>query len=154
MINIELFNHYKDSKIDSYFYKHLLKPLKKHVLELNNFNNIELSVMISDNAYIKKMNHQFRNINKDTNILSFSTDIVEESLTAKYIGDIIISEEKILTEALSQNKSFVNHLSHIFIHGFLHLLGYNHINSDDAIKMESLEIKVLAEVDIKNPYED
>jgi len=68
------------------------------------------------------------------------------------IGDIVISKEKILIEAKDQNKTFNDHLAHIVIHGFLHLLDFTHDSNEDSIIMETKEVELLKMIDISNPY--
>ena len=72
----------------------------------------------------------------------------------RMIGDIVISKEKILIEAKDQNKTFNDHLAHIVIHGFLHLLDYTHDDNKDSIIMENKEVELLKMIDISNPYGD
>ena len=69
-----------------------------------------------------------------------------------YLGDIAISGETILREAQEQDKPDKDHATHMILHGFLHLLGYDHIEDDDAEEMEELEVRLLHEFGIKNPY--
>lgn len=76
---------------------------------------------------------------------------VEDTLV---IGDIILAHETITREATEQNKSFKDHLTHLIVHGTLHLLGYDHENTADAEEMEALEITILKQMNIKNPYSD
>ncbi len=106
-----------------------------------------LAVVFTDDASIRDMNHQFRGKDAPTNVLSFPSDEEEE------LGDIILAYETIEKEAAEQRKSFDNHLTHLLIHGILHLLGYDHSEEDEARDMESLEIRILAKLDIANPYE-
>ncbi|MFZ8864465.1 MAG: rRNA maturation RNase YbeY [Rickettsiales bacterium] len=152
MIDIELLNNYPKTTIKHNFYDSLIPAIENNIIILNNYDNIELSILISDDKYIKSLNKKYRNIDKATNILSFSNFEPENTETNIYLGDIIISEEKIISEAKEQKKSFNAHLAHMFIHGFLHLLGYDHANKLEATEMENLEIKILNDVNIKNPY--
>ena len=152
MIDIDLLNNYPKTIIKNDFHDSLIPAIENNIITLNNYDNIELSVLISDNKYIKSLNKKYRKIDKATNILSFSNFEPENTEKNIYLGDIIISEEKIILEAKEQQKSFDAHLAHMFIHGFLHLLGYDHANKLEAAEMENLEIKILNDVNIKNPY--
>lgn len=79
-------------------------------------------------------------------------DDIPEGIGHVPIGEIIIAFETIKREAIEQNKSLSDHFSHMLIHGFLHLLGYDHIIDQDAEIMEALEVKILKKLDISNPY--
>ena len=105
-----------------------------------------VSILLTNDEKIQKLNRDFRNMDKPTNVLSFPSDEDE------YIGDIAISYETLEREAKEQDKNFAHHFTHMLIHGILHLYGYDHMNDEDAEKMESLEIKILADMSIKNPY--
>jgi probable rRNA maturation factor len=118
----------------------------------NKFKQIVLSISLISNEQIQNLNLTHRKINKPTNILSFST-IIEHKNTVD-IGDLYIAPKVILKEALEQDKSPQDHYKHIVLHGFLHLLGFDHQSLKDAEVMEELEIKILSQVNVKNPYED
>lgn len=116
----------------------------------------EISIVLADDAFIKKLNHDYRDKEKPTNVLSFpQTEIEEFDADAPYIllGDIIIAFETIARECVEQNKSFKNHFTHMLVHGTLHLMHFDHIDDEDAEEMESLEIEILEGLSIKNPYE-
>ncbi len=123
---------------------------------------VEISILFTDDANIKILNREYRNQNKTTNVLSFpDTEISKSALdeTAKlgeslFLGDIILARETIFTEAVDQHKSIPDHLSHMLVHSLLHLAGYDHIDDDEAEEMEALEIKILAELNISNPYDE
>jgi probable rRNA maturation factor len=123
---------------------------------------VEISILFTDDANIKILNREYRNQNKPTNVLSFpDTEISKSALdeTAKlgeslFLGDIILARETIFTEAVDQHKSILDHLSHMLVHSLLHLAGYDHIDDDEAEEMEALEIKILAELNISNPYDE
>jgi probable rRNA maturation factor len=150
MIKIDMINSYNNSKITQGFYEDIITVLIEEVPKLSNDKIYELSVKITNNEEIKFLNNKYRNINKETNVLSFTIEQEFEHLN--HLGDIIISEEKIVEEAILQGKKFQNHLYHIFIHGVLHLLGYNHEDNEEAELMENMEAKILSIFNIKNPY--
>jgi probable rRNA maturation factor len=112
----------------------------------------EISLMVVSEAVSRELNHQYRGKDRPTNVLSFPADIpayVESHL----LGDLVICAPVVEREAQEQNKPLDHHWAHLTIHGCLHLLGYDHINEADAQVMEQLEIELLAELNIPNPYE-
>jgi probable rRNA maturation factor len=120
------------------------------------FTNGEVSVVLADDAFVHKLNKEYRGKDKPTNVLSFHQFEAEElKQQSGYValGDIILAHETVLREAEQQGKTFEDHLTHLLIHGTLHLLGYDHIDDDEAETMEALEIEILAGMGIKNPYE-
>jgi len=125
---------------------------------LNVCSGGEVSVLLTDDKSIKKLNKQYRHHDKATNVLAFPIAEIKpsnlKSEQGKYtvLGDIIISFNTTMAEAKEQNKSFEHHFCHLIIHGALHLLGYDHINDKDAKAMEQLEIKLLDKFGIVNPY--
>lgn len=113
----------------------------------------ELSILFTNDYEVQKLNKEWRSINKPTNVLSFpSEDLKVGEGAGLIIGDIVLAYETIENEAREQNKSFDQHLTHLLIHGFLHLFGYDHLNNEEAGQMESLEIEILSALDIENPY--
>ena len=121
--------------------------------------NVNLS--LSNDEEVHRLNKEFRNMDKPTNVLSFANvddpDFEEElanSTEVLELGDIIIALETLEREAQEQSISLQDHLSHLLVHGLLHLLGYDHQEDDEAEHMESLEVKILQQLNIKNPYEE
>lgn len=106
----------------------------------------EISLLLTNDTRIQILNRDFRSQDKPTNVLSFPSD--EDN----FLGDIAISFNTLKREAEEQDKDFNSHFIHILIHGILHLLGYDHIDDDEAEEMEALEIKILEDMGIKNPY--
>jgi len=126
-------------------------------------NGFEISFLVTDNEEIQSLNSEYRSINKPTNVLSFpflefdegeidSSEIESIHVSEKMLGDIIISYEKIISEAKEQNINLSDHFLHIVIHSILHILGFDHIDDIDAEKMENIEIEILSQMGIKNPY--
>lgn len=107
----------------------------------------ELSVALSDDANVQTLNHKYRDKDKPTNVLSFPIPA-----PAPLLGDIILAYETVEKEASDKAVSFENHMTHLLIHGFLHLQGYDHQTDEEASTMEALEIKALATLGIDNPY--
>lgn len=114
----------------------------------------EMTLRFVDIAEITKLNHDFRHKNSPTNVLSFPFELPPGIIDMPLIGDIIVCLDIVAQEALEQNKTYYNHLTHMIIHGCLHLLGFDHIEDSDAQEMEELEIKILKELKINNPYEN
>lgn len=117
---------------------------------------IEVSVLLSGDSFIKQLNSQFREKNRPTNVLSFPG---QEYKAGEYgatpyvmLGDIALALETIQKEAEEETKSFHDHLCHLVIHGTLHLLGYDHEKKKDAELMEGLEVKILKDMGISDPY--
>lgn len=111
----------------------------------------ELAIMLTDDAEIRTLNRQWRKIDKATNVLSFPATPIPGTPQAA-LGDIAIAFETLQREADDEGKPFDHHLSHLAVHGFLHLVGYDHETDDDAEKMEGLERGILASLDIPDPY--
>tara|TARA_A100001015_G_C14918094_1_gene683172 strand:+ start:55 stop:528 length:474 start_codon:yes stop_codon:yes gene_type:complete len=123
-------------------------------LKISKESNRELSVLFTDNKKIKELNYKYRKLSEETNVLSFPQNFLIKGINKKTIilGDIVISLEKIKLEAKLQSKNFLDHFTHIFLHGYMHLLGFNHIKRVEAQKMEETEIKILSKLAISNPY--
>lgn len=111
----------------------------------------ELSLRIVDEAEITELNHQYRGKNYATNVLSFPSDLPPE-LELPHLGDIVICAGVVEREAREQHKAPAAHWAHMVVHGTLHLLGYDHIDDDEAEAMEGLEIAILERLAFPNPY--
>ena len=135
------------------FVSEVLEHTFENMLNGNELNH-EISVLLTNDEEIRELNKKYRNIDKPTNVLSFSITSDTTVNELRMIGDIVISKEKILSESKDQNKTFNDHLAHIVIHGFLHLLNFTHDNSEDSIIMENKEVELLKMIDISNPYSD
>lgn len=125
-----------------------------HVLEFDDVDS-ELSLVFTDDANIRTINSKWRHIDKATNVLSFPAFPIQPGQRpGPILGDIVIARETVQREAQEENKSFDDHLSHLIVHGLLHLTGYDHQNDEEAEQMESLERKILASLGISDPYND
>ncbi|HLG85419.1 MAG TPA: rRNA maturation RNase YbeY [Bradyrhizobium sp.] len=118
--------------------------------------NAEVAVMLTDDATIRTFNKDFRGIDKPTNVLSFPApdmDIADDEAPApRALGDIAIAYETLRREAEQEAKPFLHHLSHLAVHGFLHLIGHDHETDEEAEEMEALEVAILAQLGIPDPY--
>jgi len=97
------------------------------------------------------LNRRWRGVDKPTNVLSFPA-AAAPSTAPRYLGDIAISYETTIREAQAQARPFAHHLAHLAVHGFLHLLGYDHQSDAAAEEMEDLERKILARLGMPDPY--
>ena len=115
----------------------------------------ELAIMLTDDAGIRTLNNTWRGIDKATNVLSFPALQPEgpsDDDMPRMLGDIAIAYETTRLEADAEHKPFDHHLSHLAVHGFLHLVGYDHETDDEAEVMEGLEREILAQLGIPDPY--
>jgi probable rRNA maturation factor len=123
-----------------------------------NTGDAELAVMLTDDSGIRTLNKNWRGQDKPTNVLSFPALQPTGKRSAddppRMLGDIAIAYETTRREADDEQKSFEHHLSHLAVHGFLHLVGYDHENDMQAEAMEALERTILAELGIPDPYAD
>jgi probable rRNA maturation factor len=113
----------------------------------------EVTVVLTDDAEQRELNQQWRGFDKSTNVLSFP-QLEPFSPVAGLVGDVTLARETVEQEAAEMGISLEAHFTHLVVHGFLHLLGYDHIEEADAVKMESLETKILATLGIADPYAD
>ncbi len=107
---------------------------------------------IVDESEAKSLNQQYRNIDKATNVLSFPAEIPTQ-IGINFLGDIVICAQLVNREAQEQGKEFMSHWAHLLVHGLLHLQGFDHEENKSADKMEALEIEILQNLNIPNPYE-
>lgn len=113
----------------------------------------ELSLLFTDDAAIRILNRDWRGKDKATNVLSFPAFEVEPGdALPPMLGDVILAFETVAAEAALEEKPFAHHLTHLLVHGLLHLLGHDHENDADADEMEGLERKALARLAIPDPY--
>lgn len=112
----------------------------------------ELSLVLTDDAAIRKLNCEWRGKDKPTNVLSFPGGDEDEPPFGPLLGDIVIARETLEREAEAEKKSFDAHLTHLFIHGLLHLFGYDHQIEEEAQEMEDAERRILARLGICDPY--
>jgi probable rRNA maturation factor len=111
----------------------------------------EISVRLVDDAEMVELNGRYRDKPQPTNVLSFPCEVPDE-LELPLLGDIVICAPVVRREAEQQGKTLSAHWAHMAIHGTLHLLGYDHVEDDDAQQMESLESNILATMGLPCPY--
>ena len=114
----------------------------------------ELCILLTNDTEICKLNKQWRGLDKPTNVLSFPAVSPEKLAKSPMLGDIALGFQTVEKEAINDQKTIENHLTHLIIHGFLHILGYDHEIDEDATIMEALEIRILENLNIANPYAD
>ena len=112
----------------------------------------ELVVRLVSPVEMQVLNKEYRSKNQVTNVLSFSSDIPLE-IGESILGDVVICVDVVREEAVLEDKTFSGHLSHMAIHGILHLLGYDHADLPSANKMEGIEIEFLKKIGVNNPYQ-
>ena len=121
---------------------------------------VELSIVLGSDAAIRKLNAAYRKKDKATNVLSFpvgGADVPGADVGAAggvLLGDVVIAYGTVAREAREARKSLKDHLSHMVVHGVLHLLGYDHESAPDAVTMERLETKILSQLGVTDPYRD
>ena len=139
-------------------WQQLIWNIFNKVMEMHKCSNCSVNLLLTDNKNIRQLNKDFRNVDKATNVLSFpqlNPNDNKEPLSLLEdinIGDLAMSYNVIMEESKLFNKPFFDRCTHLFVHGVLHLLGMDHIEEDERLKMESLEIEILEYFGIKNPY--
>jgi probable rRNA maturation factor len=113
----------------------------------------ELSILLTDDAEQRELNGQWRGKDTTTNVLSFP-QIEPFGPVTGLLGDITLARETLIREAKEQGVTFEAHFTHLVVHGFLHILGYDHLTDEEALHMESLETQILASLGVENPYAD
>jgi probable rRNA maturation factor len=112
----------------------------------------EVAILLTNDAEMRALNKQWRQIDKATDVLSFPSGGPEIPGELRHLGDIAIGHETAMHDAETMNRPITGHFSHLLIHGFLHLIGYDHIEPEDAAVMEPLEADILAQLGWPDPY--
>ena len=120
--------------------------VKAAAVQLKSPREGELSIVLSDDAQVQVLNRTYRQKDAPTNVLSFPQD-------GPLLGDIILARETLAREAVEKGASFEAHLTHLIIHGWLHLQGFDHQTEAEAARMEAIEIAALRTLGIDNPYQ-
>lgn len=133
-----------------------IEPLSRRTLEAAAASSDvrgEVSLLFTDDAEMQGLNRQWRGKDKATDVLSFPSDAPAPPGEPDFLGDIAIGLETSRADALAMNRPFDAHISHLLVHGFLHLLGHDHIEDADAAVMEPLEVAILAKLGWPDPYQ-
>jgi probable rRNA maturation factor len=125
--------------------------------------------LFTDDDELRLLNKNYRGVDKPTNVLSFSADSIDNiqgdhgecanldddlyCCNVCVLGSVAVAYETVELEAIEQEKTFEDHCKHIIVHSVLHLLGYDHVGRSDAEEMEALETKILASLNVANPYQ-
>jgi len=112
----------------------------------------EVSIVLTDDSAIRSLNRDWRGIDKPTNVLSFPVSGPAGGADARLLGDIVIAFETLERECADGNRNFLHHLAHLAVHGFLHLNGYDHETDSQAEAMEGLESRIMARLNMPDPY--
>jgi len=112
----------------------------------------EVSILLTDDKAIRALNRDWRGIDKPTNVLSFPAPDATPGATPKMLGDIVMAYETLAQECDQEDRVFLHHLAHLTVHGFLHLIGYDHQTDAQADEMEGLESKIMTRMNLPDPY--
>ena len=116
---------------------------------------VEISLVFTGDDDIRTVNEAWRGQDKPTNVLSFPAfPLLPGGQPGPMLGDIVLAEETLRREALDLGIAFDDHLTHLLVHGFLHLFGYDHMTDEEAAVMEGLETRILAELGLADPYRE
>jgi probable rRNA maturation factor len=145
-----------DVLIDSDLWKHVAgvnSIVRRAVAEaaaMLSTTGAELAIVLTDDSAIRQLNRLWRGIDAATDVLSFPARQTFDQ--PPHIGDIVLAYETIAQEARAERKPFAHHVAHLVVHGFLHLLGYDHARDAEAKTMQSVERKILRRLAISDPY--
>jgi len=128
-----------------------LNKIVSTIFDQEKMSDSVINLRLLNDKEMRKLNMQFRQKDKTTNVLSFPNDDISVKQT-KNIGDIAISVEYVKAEAKKEGKTFDDHIIHMLAHGVYHILGYDHENNENAVIMENKEIQTLKKINISNPY--
>ena len=112
----------------------------------------EVSILLTDDKAIRLLNREWRGIDKPTNVLSFPAATTKASVRIPLFGDIVIAYETLKRECDDEDRIFLHHLAHLTVHGFLHLIGYDHQVEAQAEEMEGLESKIMMRMQMPDPH--
>ena len=125
---------------------------KKNMFKFKKNINYYFNFVLSNDKFIKKYNNTFKKINKSTDVLSFSSELKISYGTLNKYCDIIVSSETLNADSIKNKINFYDHFTHIIVHSLLHINGYSHSNKKKFLIMKNLEIKILKNLGVANPY--
>lgn len=136
----------------------LTVPVLKQALKMAGWPakaEAEVSIVYSNDNKVQALNHDWRGKDRPTNVLSFpQIEDIGDIGPYAHLGDIILAYQTISREAKEQGKAFQAHLTHLLVHGLLHLLGHDHMTGREAEKMEKLEVQIMAKLGYADPYKE
>jgi probable rRNA maturation factor len=112
----------------------------------------ELAIVLTDDSAIRQLNRLWRGVDTPTNVLSFPAATKQGADEPAHLGDIVLAYETIAREASDEGKSLAHHVAHLVVHGYLHLLGFDHARNAEAEQMEQTERRILRRLAIPDPY--
>jgi probable rRNA maturation factor len=133
--------------------KQLKQWVRAALIQRTEHEEPELTIRIVDEAESQELNNDYRGKDKPTNVLSFPFE-APAHVPIPLLGDLIICKQVVEREAIEQGKSLTSHWAHMTVHGCLHLLGYDHIEDEEAEEMEAIERTVMNELGFEDPYKD
>jgi len=127
-----------------------IEKVIKKAIEIENPGNVEFNIILVDNEYIHTLNREYRKIDRETDVITFALEDYNDITYDNYrmLGDIYISLDKAHSQALEYGHSFKREICFLSVHGFLHLLGYDHMEKEDEIEMFGRQELILNEVGI------
>lgn len=159
-IATELDNWNSRKEINKKIISDITRNIINRYKNLKTIKELELSVLLTDDKKMLALNSEFRNFEKPTNVLSFPDLEInwryllefKPDADYMYLGDIAFGYETVEKEAEDKQINFEDHFKHLLIHAILHLIGYDHVEDEEAEIMEALEIEILSGYNIKSPY--
>ena len=112
----------------------------------------EVGLQLADDARVRALNREWRHIDAPTNVLSFPAFSTSGLAVAPMLGDIVLAYETTFREAEAEGKTLADHATHLIVHGFLHLIGFDHLDDGEAEAMEAMETRILASLGVADPY--
>jgi probable rRNA maturation factor len=141
-----------DNNIEGVCQKTITKVFENDIIPSRSSKR-EVGLLLTTNDRMLDLNKVYRKKNAPTNVLSFPNGLQRFDETPIFLGDIAIGYSVTLEESIEANLPFLNHMQHLLVHGCLHLLGFDHEETDEAEEMERVEIKILRDLDIEDPYD-
>lgn len=133
--------------------KAVIRRALKQAATMLSTETAELAIVLTDDAAMRNLNRNWRGIDAPTNVLSFATKhLNNRPKSGNHLGDIVLAYETVKREARREGKPFDHHLAHLAVHGFLHILGYDHGNDAQARRMETIERAILRDLAVPDPY--